>query len=51
VPDFALVMGNPARRSGWMCRCGVKLTLRDASARCDACGALYEVGGGVLAEA
>ncbi len=25
VPDFALVVGNPARISGWMCRCGVKL--------------------------
>src|SRR5881397_1724434 len=21
VPDFALVMGNPARLTGWMCRC------------------------------
>ena len=51
VADFAMVVGNPARRTGWMCRCGVKLTLRDASARCDACGALYVVGGGVLAEA
>ena len=25
VPDYALVMGNPARRTGWMCRCGEKL--------------------------
>ena len=51
VPDFALVVGNPARRSGWMCRCGVKLPLRDATAHCDACGALYVLSGGVLAEA
>jgi UDP-2-acetamido-3-amino-2,3-dideoxy-glucuronate N-acetyltransferase len=51
VPDFALVVGNPARRSGWMCRCGIKLTLRDGTAHCGACGALYVLSGGVLAEA
>jgi UDP-2-acetamido-3-amino-2,3-dideoxy-glucuronate N-acetyltransferase len=37
VPDFALVVGNPARRAGWMCRCGAKLEPRGArSARCAA---------------
>src|SRR5205085_1653628 len=25
VPDYALVVGNPARVVGWMCHCGVKL--------------------------
>ena len=25
VPDYALVIGNPGRISGWMCQCGVKL--------------------------
>ena len=25
VPDFALMVGNPARQRGWMCRCGIKL--------------------------
>jgi hypothetical protein len=34
-----------------MCRCGVKLPLRDATAHCGACGALYVLSGGVLAEA
>jgi UDP-2-acetamido-3-amino-2,3-dideoxy-glucuronate N-acetyltransferase len=29
VPDFALVAGNPARRLGWVCACGNRLT--DAS--------------------
>jgi acetyltransferase-like isoleucine patch superfamily enzyme len=29
VPDFALVAGNPARRLGWVCACGSRLT--DAS--------------------
>ena len=51
VPDYALMIGNPAQQEGWMCRCGVKLALRDATACCDACGALYVLGGGVLAEA
>src|SRR5882724_10152962 len=31
VPDFALVVGNPGRIAGWMCKCGIKLPLsRDA---------------------
>ena len=25
VPDYALVVGNPGRISGWMCECGIKL--------------------------
>jgi acetyltransferase-like isoleucine patch superfamily enzyme len=27
VPDFALMVGNPARRTGWMCVCARKLPL------------------------
>ena len=26
VPDFALVLGNPARQVGYVCRCGAKAT-------------------------
>jgi UDP-2-acetamido-3-amino-2,3-dideoxy-glucuronate N-acetyltransferase len=25
VPDFALVVGNPAKQVGWVCKCGAKL--------------------------
>jgi UDP-2-acetamido-3-amino-2,3-dideoxy-glucuronate N-acetyltransferase len=25
VPDYALMMGNPATQTGWMCECGAKL--------------------------
>jgi UDP-2-acetamido-3-amino-2,3-dideoxy-glucuronate N-acetyltransferase len=25
VPDYAVVVGNPARWIGWMCECGVRL--------------------------
>ena len=28
VPDFGLVYGNPAKQTGWVCRCGTKLLLR-----------------------
>ncbi len=29
VPAFALMVGVPARRVGWMCRCGERLQVRD----------------------
>jgi len=45
VPDYALVLGAPARVAGWMCACGVRLPLavdaRKQSAACPACGARY----------
>ena len=43
IPDYALVVGNPARRIGWTCQCGVRLDLLDAEGRCRACDANYEV--------
>ncbi len=43
VPEFALVVGVPSRRAGWVCHCGVKLPrLRIAEETpCGACGARY----------
>ena len=52
VPDFALVVGNPAHRLGWVCACGARLaddTGVDASANpspdaylgCARCGRGY----------
>ncbi|MEI8340222.1 MAG: acyltransferase [Verrucomicrobiota bacterium] len=42
VPDYALVTGNPARRRGWVCRCGNKLsTFSGRRLGCD-CGRFYE---------
>jgi UDP-2-acetamido-3-amino-2,3-dideoxy-glucuronate N-acetyltransferase len=40
VPDHALVLGNPARRTGWVSRTGEVL---DASLRCPRTGERYEV--------
>ena len=25
IPDYALVVGNPAKQIGWICECGHKL--------------------------
>jgi UDP-2-acetamido-3-amino-2,3-dideoxy-glucuronate N-acetyltransferase len=44
VPDHALVVGNPGRIVGWICRCGVKIApgaKAPASAHCAACGTAY----------
>lgn len=43
VPDFALVVGVPARRMGWVCACGEMLhdLLVRTAAQCVRCGASY----------
>lgn len=51
VPDHALVAGVPARRIGWMSRCGQKLIFNDkGEAICSQCGQRYrlEEGGGKI---
>ena len=48
VADYALVVGNPARQTGWMCRCGVKLAVDGERNQCPSCGAGYRMHGGVL---
>jgi len=40
VPDFGLVVGNPARLIGHVCRCGERLILADGRAVCP-CGHRY----------
>lgn len=44
VPAHALMVGSPARRIGWMCRCGERLPAGDSPV-CAACGAAFEVSG------
>ncbi|HEY3346231.1 MAG TPA: Gfo/Idh/MocA family oxidoreductase [Nitrospirota bacterium] len=48
VPDYALVMGNPASVRGHMCECGVKLAFNKDKASCESCGAVYEMDGGTV---
>jgi acetyltransferase-like isoleucine patch superfamily enzyme len=48
VPDHGLVVGNPARLIGYVCRCGRRLREREQRAGlliadCAACGARYEL--------
>jgi UDP-2-acetamido-3-amino-2,3-dideoxy-glucuronate N-acetyltransferase len=44
VPAYALVIGVPGRRVGWMCQCGERLPDSGAST-CAACGSVYERSG------
>jgi UDP-2-acetamido-3-amino-2,3-dideoxy-glucuronate N-acetyltransferase len=46
VPPYALMTGNPARRRGYMCRCGIKL---DAALACPSCARAYREQDGLLA--
>lgn len=44
VPDFALMVGNPARRTGWMSAYGHKLTFNaQGHANCPESGEQYEL--------
>jgi UDP-2-acetamido-3-amino-2,3-dideoxy-glucuronate N-acetyltransferase len=38
VGDYEIVVGNPAKRIGWLCECGEKL---DANMTCISCGKTY----------
>jgi UDP-2-acetamido-3-amino-2,3-dideoxy-glucuronate N-acetyltransferase len=49
VPDYALVMGNPARQRGWVCRCGQKLEDPAHGTTCR-CGISYRLTGIILTE-
>ena len=48
VPAFALMVGVPARRVGWMCQCGVRLQIREGRGVCSDCGAGYRETDGAL---
>jgi UDP-2-acetamido-3-amino-2,3-dideoxy-glucuronate N-acetyltransferase len=48
VLPYALMVGVPARRVGWMCHCGERLNVSDGRASCAACGSNYEESGGSL---
>ncbi|MGI5454786.1 acyltransferase [Streptomyces sp. CA-249302] len=53
VPDFALVVGVPARQIGWVGHTGVKLTEREGENgvwECPKTGELYDEKDGVLTE-
>ena len=41
IPDYALVVGVPARVVGWVCECGNKLEFKEEKTVCDTCGKKY----------
>jgi UDP-2-acetamido-3-amino-2,3-dideoxy-glucuronate N-acetyltransferase len=48
VPAYALMVGVPARRVGWMCQCGERLAVVAGQATCAACGSAYAESNGAL---
>jgi len=43
VPDYALIVGNPGRKIGWVCQCGVRFEVSGGHAHCQACQSKYDV--------
>ena len=49
VLPYALMVGVPARRAGWMCKCGVRLVAASkGSWECPSCGSSYRESDGGL---
>lgn len=48
VLPYALMVGVPAKRIGWMCQCGERLP-NEGAATCAACGTTYELRGDGIA--
>ena len=46
VVPYALMLGNPARARGWVCRCGLKLSFDEGNTTCGTCGSRYRLDGG-----
>ena len=48
VPDYALMMGVPAKQKGWMCECGEILPKFDKTVVCPRCQMNYKLQDGKL---
>jgi UDP-2-acetamido-3-amino-2,3-dideoxy-glucuronate N-acetyltransferase len=48
VPDYGLMIGNPANMSGWVCRCGDKLKSDKNKLICKTCGNSYKLSRGAV---
>lgn len=52
VPDYALMVGHPARQRGWVCRCGERLgEVTPAAPVLCSCGLAYQLFGKTLTPA
>lgn len=50
VPEFALVMGNPGRVRGYVCKCGERLEFNSRDCSECACGLRFTIRGGGVVE-
>jgi UDP-2-acetamido-3-amino-2,3-dideoxy-glucuronate N-acetyltransferase len=50
VPDYALMVGVPAKQIGWMCYCGITLKDKTSTPTCSACGRRYAIEAGLCRE-
>jgi UDP-2-acetamido-3-amino-2,3-dideoxy-glucuronate N-acetyltransferase len=50
VPDYAVVVGNPAKIIGYMCSCGGKLVFKNGIAVCQLCQKSYVIVDGKVKE-
>lgn len=41
VPDYALMVGVPAKQLGWVCQCGATLNFEARQSSCAVCGTKY----------
>jgi len=48
VPDYALMVGVPAKQIGWVCECGNKIDFKNKEAKCGICARCYEKEGGII---
>jgi len=48
VKPFSLMLGNPARRKGWVCQCGEVLKIEGSKGICTRCDSSYEEKNGEL---
>jgi len=48
VPDYALMVGVPARQKGWVCECGEVLPKFEENIKCPRCGIKYQLDNGRL---
>jgi UDP-2-acetamido-3-amino-2,3-dideoxy-glucuronate N-acetyltransferase len=50
VPDYALMVGVPAKQIGWMCNCGIRLQNGTGEGKCPACARKYRITDGRCSE-
>lgn len=50
VPDYAIVVGNPAHIIGYVCNCGEKIVFNNEEAVCKSCGKKYIINNNIVKE-